>query len=85
MADLAVHGATKDYQGDITVLCGPWGSASASASSVIQSIQLGNRYYVPLTDGTKAWIAVVRGGRRSYLRTNWDGTTKNNLDDLPPC
>lgn len=83
MSDFAVHGATKDYQGNITTLCGPWGSGSST--NVIQSIQLGNRFYVPLTDGTVAWISVVQGNPRPYLRTNWDGTTKNNLDDLPPC
>jgi hypothetical protein len=83
VVDRAVHGATKDHQGNITKLCGPWGSASAT--DVIQAIQLGGRYYVPLLGGASAWIRVVQGSTGPYLRTNWDGTTRNNLDDLPPC
>lgn len=83
MSDYEVNRAGRDRDGDITKLCGPWGSASST--DVMQLIQLGNRFYVPLTNGSRARIEIVQGQYRPYLRTNWDGTTRNNLDDLDPC
>lgn len=71
MAEFAVTGTGKDRYGDITSLCGTWGRVEKSTA--IQAIQLGNSYYVPLTDGSKATIEVVHGANGPYLRTNWDG------------
>jgi len=30
-------------------------------------------------------IRVVAGSTGKYLRTDWDSTSRNNLDDLPDC
>lgn len=83
MGEYAVTGVTKDNFGDIATLCGPWGSASEV--SVMQAIQLGNRYYVSRPDASKCWIRIVNGPRRPYLRADWDDTTTNNLGQLPLC
>lgn len=83
MGEYAVTGVRKDNHGEITTLCGPWGSSSSV--SVMQAIQLGHRYYVPMMDSSKSWIRIVNGPRHPYLRTDWDKTTKNNLEELPLC
>ncbi len=42
-------------------------------------------YHVSMAGGGKVPIHVVTGPNGKYLRCNWDGTTRNNLDDLPDC
>jgi hypothetical protein len=41
-------------------------------------------YYVPWNTG-RTEIRVVQGTHGPYLRTDRDGTSRNNLDDLPDC
>lgn len=84
MADHAVTSTGKDRNGDITSLCGPFGKV-ASATAITQIDYRLETYHVPLTNGNKAVIEVVQGPSGKYLRTNWDGTTANNLDSLPDC
>lgn len=85
MADRAVYKSGKDRDGDITSLCGSM-FGSVPKATAISHIESGlHSYHVPLTNGTKARIDVVPGASGKYLRTNWDGTTRNNLDDLPDC
>ena len=86
MADRAVRKTRKDWQGDITAVCneGDYWSPRAS-TDVIRDIESGTHtYHVPWTSG-RTEIRVVAGPRGKYLRTDRDGTTRNNLDDLPPC
>jgi hypothetical protein len=86
MADRAVTQTGKDADGDITRLCNPgefW--SPRSKQDAIDDIELGNHtYYVPWNSGRTA-IRVVDGPNGKYLRTDRDGTSKNNLDDLPDC
>ncbi|UQB14592.1 DUF3892 domain-containing protein [Clavibacter nebraskensis] len=83
MADYAVTGVTKDDDGDIVEVCGPWGKVSLVTA--VQLLRIGSTFYVPLKNNRRADITEVRGTNRPYLRTNWDGTTKNNLEELDPC
>ncbi|WP_367575766.1 DUF3892 domain-containing protein [Microbacterium algihabitans] len=84
MTEYAVTCATKNAQGDVVSIGGSWGSYEKATA--IYYIQIGlHSFYVPLTNGSVAQIEVVNGPTGPYLRTNWDGTTKNNLDDLKMC
>ncbi len=90
MADRAVTQTGKDADGDITKLCNPgefW--SPRSKQDAIDDIESGNHtYYVPWISGRRQFrteIRVVNGPNGKYLRTNHDGTSKNNLDDLPNC
>lgn len=87
MADRDVTRSRKDRDGDITALCNPnatW-SPRAKAGAIID-IETGlHRYFVPWSDGSRTPIRVVNGLTGKYLRTDKDGTSKNNLDDLLDC
>ena len=82
MADRYVTRTGKDVDGDITKLCNPgkfW--SPRSKQDAISDIESRNHtYYVRWTSG-RTKIQVVNG----YLRTDRDGTSKNNLDELPDC
>ena len=87
MADRAVYSTGKDEDGDITSLCNsgePW-SPRAKADAIRDIDDGVHRYYVPLKSGKEADIRVVNGPTGKYLRTDWDQTPRNNLDDLPDC
>lgn len=86
MADRAVTRTGKDVDGDITRLCNPGESWSPrSKQDAIYDIESGNHtYYVPWNSG-RTEIRVVPGPNGKYLRTDRDGTSKNNLDDLDNC
>ena len=86
MADRAVTQTGKDADGDITRLCNPGKSWSPrSKQDAIDDIESGDyTYYVPWNSG-RTEIRVVDGPNGKYLRTDRDGTSKNNLDDLPNC
>jgi len=87
MSDRAVYKTGKDVLGNITSLCNDGASWSPRVSAdAIRDIE--NRthtYHVPWKSG-RTEIRVVTGSNgRKYLRTDRDGTSKNNLDDLPNC
>jgi hypothetical protein len=84
MADRPVTHSRKDQYGDITALGNPNATWSVRSSSlIIGDIQTGTHsYYVPWQSG-RTEIRVVRGPYGSYLRTDRDSTSRNNLDDLP--
>ena len=86
MSDRDVTRTGKDVDGDITKLCNPERSWSPrSKKDAIHDIESGDHtYYVPWTSG-RTKIKVVDGPSGKYLRTDSDGTSKNNLDDLPNC
>jgi len=87
MADREVTHTGKDDDGDITELCNPdedW--SPLSKFDAIMEIKLDlNRYYVNV-EGNEVDIHVVgETNETRYLRTNWDDTEINNLDELPIC
>nr|WP_081895981.1 DUF3892 domain-containing protein [Cellulosimicrobium sp. MM] len=82
MPDYAVTHSGKNWDGDITAI-GVKGSWQHSKSSAISNIENGVcRYFVNWPEGY-TWIRVVNGATGKYLRTDRDGTSRNNLDDLP--
>jgi hypothetical protein len=84
MADRLVTGTGKDSQGDITGLCGSWGSQTKTAA--ISDIQTGShRYYTSGPSGSQVDIIVVDGATGKYLRTEPDLTKSDNLQSLPDC
>jgi hypothetical protein len=84
MADRKVTKTGKDADGDITSLCGGWGEASKAMA--IGDIEGGrHRYYVAGSGSTEVNIHVVKGDTGKYLRTDPDGSTIDNLDELPDC
>ena len=86
MADRAVRKTGKNHQGDITSLCddgAPW--SPRHKSDAISDIESGlHTYFVPWTTG-RTEIRVAQGTNGKYLRTDRDGTSRNNHDDLPDC
>jgi hypothetical protein len=84
MAEYRVTGVQKDADGDIVALCGDMGKTSRNDVRQLMDLA-GHRFYVLLTNNSRAYIDIVRSPTGWYLRTNWDGTTRNNLDSLPPC
>lgn len=86
MADRAVYKTGKDDDGDITSLCND-GETWSPRSKTLAMIDIENgshTYYVPWQSG-RTEIHVVNGATGKYLRTQRDGSTSNNLDDLPDC
>lgn len=83
----AVYQTGKDRDGDITSLCNPgqyW--SPRMKADAIRDIESGQyAYYVPMQSGAKTPIRIVNGPTGKYLRTDWDSTERNNLDDLPDC
>ena len=80
----------KDRDGDITALCNSAESWSPQyKAAAIRDIEYGNyEYWVRWGTGILApqtQVHVVNGPNGKYLRTDRDGTAKNNLDDLPDC
>jgi hypothetical protein len=87
MATRYVTRSGKDGYGDITKLCNsgePW-SPRLKADAISDIENKVHDYYVSWNDGQVTQIKVVNGQTGKYLRTQRDGTTKNNLDDLPDC
>ena len=87
MADRRVTRSGKDKDGDITKLCSPaeyWSPVSkAEAISHIESRM--HRYYVQDRYGNRSDIHVVNGPSGKYLRTDPNGRSTDNLDNLPDC
>ena len=84
MTERRVTGTGKGSSGDITSLCGTWGSRSKALA--IADIEQGtHRYYTHASNGTEADVIVVNGATGKYLRTDPDKTTADNLADLPDC
>lgn len=86
MADRAVYKTGKDKDGDITSLCNDGAAWSPrKRADAINDIETGlHTYYVPWKSG-RTDIHVVDGPNGKYLRTSRDGSSKNNLDELPDC
>lgn len=87
MATRNVYKSGKDQDGDITKLCasGETWSPRLKADAISDIENKVHQYFVPWSDGQTTEIKVVNGATGKYLRTQRDGSTKNNLDDLPDC
>lgn len=87
MANRHVTRSRKDGNGNITALCNPneplW-SPRAKADA-IRDIENRIHTYYTYVNGRVATVHVVNGRSGKYLSTSPDGTTRNNLDDLPDC
>ena len=84
MADRRVKRTGKDPDGDITRLCGDWGSATkAQAISHIEGRI--HTYYVQDHLARRADVQVVSGPTGKYLRTDPNSNCSDNLDNLPNC
>jgi len=87
MAIREVRETCKDTDGDIKGLCNPGSFWSPRLSAdVIRDIESGeHRYIVPWTSGPTEVEVVNDPQKGKYLRTRRDGSTGNNLDELPDC
>lgn len=84
MASRRVKRSGKDTSGDITSLCGDWGSA-LKATAIREIDSSTNTYYVEDAHRRQAHVRVVRGTTGPYLRTDPNSTCSDNLDNLPNC
>jgi pimeloyl-ACP methyl ester carboxylesterase len=78
-----ITGVTKNEDDEIIAVCNPgepW--SPLSTAEVVRDILSGAHVYFTEVDGIRANVHVVEG---RYLRSNPDGTTINNLDELPEC
>ena len=84
MAQRQVTRTDKDSDGDITRLCGSWGTATKSEA--IRHIESrSHAYYVQQPGTRRVDVHVVDGPDGQYLRTDADPASQNNLDNLPDC
>ncbi len=76
----------KDADGDITALCNPGASWSPRfKDGAISDIDNKFHQYYVLVRSDRVDIHVVHESSGSYLRTDPDKTSTNNLDYLPDC
>lgn len=68
----------KDGHGAVTTLHGDWGSVDKAEA--IADIEAGRLRYA-VADGQE--LSVVEGGSGKYLRSEADGKSTDNLDELP--
>jgi hypothetical protein len=84
LADRRVKRTGKDSYGDITSLCGDWGSATKATA--IRDIEYRvNSYFVQDRYARRADVHVVNGSTGKYLRTDPNANCSDNLDSLPDC
>lgn len=87
MAERRVTASGKDDDDDITSLCndGEFWSPCAKADA-IRDIERGtHEYYTLDRAGNRAVVYVVMRNGKKHLTTSPDGSTANNLDNLPDC
>lgn len=84
MQQLQVTKVRKALDGDISMLCGPWGHTNKVTA--IREIELRQvRYFVSDARGRTADVIVVNSVHGKYLKTNPDQSCGNNLDSLSAC
>ena len=76
----------KDTDGDITSLCNPgqWWSPR-DRGDAIKDIDDGAYTYYVEEQSPRSEVKVVSRGGKKHLQTTSDGSSKNNLDNLPDC
>lgn len=84
MADRRVTRTGKDFDGDITALCGPWGRRG-KADAIRDIENRWHTYYVLDSYRRRANVQVVDGRTGKYLRTDPNASCSDNLDSLPNC
>ena len=86
MADRQVTETGKDSDGDITSLCnlGQSWSPRTKAGAIGDIEANTHTYYVQSSSG-RSDIHVVDGPTGKYLRTDPNGASGDNLDNLPDC
>lgn len=84
MADRRVTKTGKDADGDITSLCGGWGT-TAKATAISEIERGTNTYFVQDALARRADVHVVNGATGKYLRTDPNSACSDNLDNLPDC
>ena len=86
MADRRVTQTQKNSEGDILGLCNPGESWSPrSKADAISDIDNRVHTYYVNAAGARTDIHVVNDPDGKYLRTDADGSSPNNLDNLPDC
>ncbi|MEQ8509301.1 MAG: DUF3892 domain-containing protein [Rhodospirillaceae bacterium] len=87
MADRRVTASGKDTDGDITKLCNSSAEWSPRyKSGAIKDIEEGyHTYYTQDKNGKRSDIKVVNGQSGKYLRSDPNGESTDNLDNLPNC
>ena len=85
MADRRVKRTGKANDGDITSLCGDWGSVTKATAIVEIEPPSTKTYFVRDGYGRRADVIVVRGTTGKYLRTEPNSSCSDNLDNLPDC
>ena len=86
MADRRVTHSRKDPDGDIIALGNPGqGWSPRSKADAISDIESGIHSYHVFVGSHRVDVQVVKKSTGKYLRTDRDGTSHNNLDDLPAC
>lgn len=84
MTDRRVKRSGKDRDGDITSLCGDWGTVAKATA--IREIESGlHSYFVQDSLLRRADVQVVNGPTAEYLRTDPNSSCSDNLDSLPDC
>ena len=83
MADRRVTKTGKDKDGDITKLCGDWGSRLKDEA--ISDIELKLHSYYVNESGTRSDVYIVNRNGKKHLQTTPDKSSRNNLDNLPNC
>ncbi len=84
MAERKVTETIRDSRSRILALCNPgepW--SPRRARDALRDIHFGLHRYTATGGGREAEVRVVQGPSGEYLRSDWDDTTANNLDDLP--
>jgi hypothetical protein len=84
MAERRVLRSGKDRAGDITSLCGAWGS-TPKGTAIAEILGGTMTYFVQDSAGRRATVRVVNGSTGRYLRTDPSSTCSDNLDNLPDC
>jgi hypothetical protein len=84
LAERRVTEAMRDSRGRTLALCNPGEAWSPRRSSdAIRDIHFGLHRYVAVANGDEAEVRAVTGPSGTYLRSDWDRTPANNLDELP--
>lgn len=73
----------KDGDGDITRLCGEWGSVSKDRA-IVEIEAFPGSYFVQNHFG-KSDVVVYKVGYKKHLRTDPNGSCSDNLSSLPNC
>lgn len=78
-----VKRTVKDSNGDVTKLCGVWGSVDKDVA--VRRIDADPEAYFVEEESPRVYVRVVEVNSDKYLRTEADSTSKNNLENLPEC